>query len=96
MPMLTYQPADEGMLAPVRAVEAVCARHGVAPGAVALQFSLQDKRIASTIVGVSDLGHINQTLNWTSTKIQQALWDDLAELGYSTEDPEANRNYKPG
>ena len=60
MPMLTYQPADEAMLAPVRAVEAVCARHGVAPGAVALQFSLQDKRIASTIVGVSDLGHINQ------------------------------------
>ena len=34
-----YQEASEGMLEPVRRVEEICARHGVPPGAAALQFS---------------------------------------------------------
>ena len=48
-----YQEATEAMLAPVRRVEAVCARHGVPPGAAALQFSMRDPRIVATICGVT-------------------------------------------
>lgn len=33
MPRVTYQEADDAMLAPARQVEAACARHGIAPGA---------------------------------------------------------------
>ena len=50
---ITYQDATEETLAPVRQIEAFCAEHGLAPGAAALQFSMRDPRIASTIIGVS-------------------------------------------
>ena len=96
MPRVTYQPADDAALAPVRAVEAICARRGVAPGALALQFSMKDPRIASTVVGVSKPERITQTLEWASAKIPAAAWDEIAALPYSTDDPEANRDYKPG
>lgn len=96
MPRLTYQLADAEMLAPVRAIESTCVHYDVAPGALALQFSLRDTRIASTIVGVSDSSHIAETMDWATAEIPQALWDEIEALGYSAEDPEANRDYKPG
>jgi D-threo-aldose 1-dehydrogenase len=91
-----YQEADEAMLAPVRRVEAVCARHGVPPGAVALQFSLRDPRVTATICGVSRPERVAETLAWAEWPVPQAVWDELAELPVATEDPEATRVYKPG
>ena len=44
MARITYQEVDEAGLAPVRAIERICAEQGVAPGALALQFSLPDAR----------------------------------------------------
>jgi D-threo-aldose 1-dehydrogenase len=96
MPMITYQKADDAALAPVRAIEAVCAKHGVATGPVALQFSMRESRIASTVVGVSKPERVAETLAWASADIPQAVWDELATLPFGTGDPEANRDYKPG
>ncbi|MBY6160446.1 aldo/keto reductase [Mameliella alba] len=96
MPRITYQEADDAALAPVRAIEEVCARHGVPTGPAALQFSLRDPRITSTIVGVSKPERVQQTLDWAAMKLPEALWDDLSALPFSDEDPEANRAYKPG
>ncbi len=96
MPMVTYQPAGEAELAPVRAIEAVCHTHGIAPGAAALQLSLQDARVTSTIVGVTSPERVQQTLDWMSADIPQAAWDDLMALPVAMEDPEANRVYAPG
>ena len=48
-----YQEASHRMLDPIRRIEAVCAKHKVPPGAAALQFSMRDPRIASTICGVT-------------------------------------------
>ncbi len=96
MPRVTYQLASDEKLAPIRAVEAVCARHGVAPGAVALQFSTRDPRITSTIVGVSRPERVTQSLDWAAAEIPQAVWDDLMTLEPSLTDPEADRDYKPG
>lgn len=96
MPRITYQAADDAALAPVRAIEEVCARHGVPTGVAALQFSLRDPRVTSTIVGVSKPERVQQTLDWAAMKLPQALWDDLAALPFSAEDPEASRVYKPG
>ena len=96
MPRVTYQDADEEALAPIRRIEAICARHGVAPGAVALQFSMRDPRIASTIVGVSKPERVAETLAWAEADIPEAVWEEIGSLGYSSEDPEANRDYKPG
>ncbi len=91
-----YQEATDEMLAPVRAVEAVCARHGVPAGAAALQFSLRDPRVAATICGVSKPERVAQTLEWAAYPIPDALWQDLAAIPRGTEDPEATRAYDPG
>ncbi|WP_299298418.1 aldo/keto reductase [uncultured Tateyamaria sp.] len=96
MPRVTYQPATEADLAPVRAIEQLCNNHGVAPGAAALQFSMRDPRITSTIVGVTSAARVAQTLEWADATLGDAAWTALGALPFSTEDPEANRAYKPG
>lgn len=97
MPRVTYQEASQDALAPVQKIEAVCAEHGVAPGAVALAFSMRDPRIASTIIGVSKPERVAQTLDWAATEIPQEVWDAIDALDYSMEDPEAGRGEnRPG
>ena len=91
-----YQEATEQMLEPIRRVEAVCARHGIPPGAAALQFSLRDPRIASTICGVSRPERIEETRAWSNWPIREEVWTELLALPFSAEDPEAAREYKPG
>lgn len=93
---VTYQDATEAMLAPIRAVEALCQRHAVAPGALALQFSMRDARVCSTIVGVSKPERVQQTLAWAAAPVAAGAFDELARIGYSTRDPEADRVYRPG
>ena len=93
---ITYQEVDDAALAPVRQVEAVCAEHGLAPGAVALQFSMSKSLIGSTVVGVSKPERVRQTLGWASDAIGDAVWQELESLPYDTVDPEAERVYVPG
>jgi len=88
-----YQEASEAMLAPVRAVEAICARYDVPPGAVALQFSMRDSRITSTIVGVGRAHEIAEIAAWANHPIPDRVWEELAALPASRDDPEATRNY---
>jgi D-threo-aldose 1-dehydrogenase len=92
---VTYQIADAATLKPVQEVEAVCARFGVSPGAAALQFSLRDSRIASTVVGVSRPERVRQTIEWALEKIPDVVWSEINDLHYSLDDPEATRVYIP-
>ena len=91
-----YQEASTEMLDPVRRVEAACAKHGVPPGAAALQFSLRDPRITSTICGVSKPERVRETLEWADWPIPAALWEELKALPFAMEDPEATRQYSAG
>jgi D-threo-aldose 1-dehydrogenase len=91
-----YQDASPEMLDPIRRIEAICARHAVPPGAAALQFSMSDPRVASTVCGVSKPERVQKTLEWAQFPIPPALWDELKTLNYSTDDPEATRAYNPG
>ena len=93
---MTYQDASDEQLEPVRRVEAVCARHGIPVGAAALQFSMRDTRITSTICGVSKPERVHETLDWAAWEIPEAAWDELMALPFGTDDPEATRVYKPG
>ncbi len=95
-PRYVYQEASGEMLDPIRRIEAVCARHGIPPGAAALQFSMRDERIASTICGVSKPERVAQTLEWARWPIPEQVWEELASLPFSTDDPEATRQYNPG
>ena len=91
-----YQEASAETLAPVRKIEAICARHGVPVGAVALQFSLRDPRVTSTICGVSRPERVKETLDWAAWPIPDALWDELKSFPFAVDDPEASREYSPG
>ena len=91
-----YQEASAEILEPIARIEQVCARHNIPPGAAALQFSLRDERVTSTICGISKPERIRQTLEWARYPIPQAAWDELMALPFERGDPEATRVYRPG
>jgi D-threo-aldose 1-dehydrogenase len=93
---ITYQETDDAGLEPVRQIEEICAGHSIAPGAAALQFSLNDPRITSTVIGVSRPARIAQTIGWAADDIPKVAWDELAALRFSDDDPESRRQYRPG
>ena len=70
-------------------MEAICARHGIPPGAAALQFSMRDKRITSTVVGVGKPDRVAETLEWANWPIGEDVWEELAAVPYSTDNPQA-------
>ena len=91
-----YQDATPDMLKPIQTIEALCQRHHVPPGAVALQFSMRHPQVTSTICGVSKPERIAQTLAWATHEIPAALWEELSQLERSTVDPESTRQYSLG
>ena len=95
-PLFAYMPAGNDIKSRANAIETLCARHGVPMGAAALQFSMKGEGIASTICGVSTPERVQQTLDWASWPIPDALWHDLLALPFDTGDPEASRVYRPG
>lgn len=91
-----YQDVTPGVLAPVKTIEAVCAKYNIPMGAAALQFSMRDPRVASTIIGISKPERIASTVAWAKHPIPQAAWDELLALPAESGDPEATRVYSPG
>jgi D-threo-aldose 1-dehydrogenase len=73
----------------IRQVEAVCAKHKVPPGAAALQFSMRDPRITVTVCGVSKPERVTETIEWANWPIPDVLWDELAAIPYTSENPQA-------
>ena len=96
MPRITYSPADDVDLEPVRKIEAICADFDIAPGAAALQFSTRDTRITSTVVGVSKPERVAETLAWYDADLPLTGWEALTALPFDMSDPEAHRAYKSG
>ncbi len=93
---ITYQDADDAALAPIRSIEAICQRDGVSPGALALQFSMQESGVTSTVVGVSRPDRVAQTLDWAKQDIAVHTFKEGTSSDYSSEDPELGRVYVPG
>jgi D-threo-aldose 1-dehydrogenase len=95
-PLYAYMPASDDVTSRANAIEALCAKHGVAMGAAALQFSMRSPLVASTIIGVTAPERIKKTLDWASVEIPEALWAELSALPFDMTDPEATRVYRPG
>jgi D-threo-aldose 1-dehydrogenase len=79
-PRYAYSEADADLVKRARQMEAACARHGVPLAAAALQFSLRDPRITSTIIGMSKPERIQQTLELAAVPIPDELWPELDAL----------------
>ena len=79
-PRYMYGQASAAHMESAFALDAACQRYEVPLAALALQFSLRDPRIVSTIVGVSKPERLKQTLALAEWQIPAALWDEIAPL----------------
>jgi D-threo-aldose 1-dehydrogenase len=75
-----YRDAPQEMVEQVRAMERACREFGVPLAAAALQFSLRDPRVVSTIVGISRPERVEQTLELAAHPISDELWKELDSL----------------
>jgi D-threo-aldose 1-dehydrogenase len=75
-----YREAPQEMVESVRKMDDVCREFGVPLAAAALQFSLRDARVVSTIVGISRPERVEQTLELATHPIPDELWPILDSL----------------
>jgi D-threo-aldose 1-dehydrogenase len=75
-----YQAASPQQLEAVRRIEAICSAAGVPLAAAALQFSMREPRVSSTIVGVSRPERIAETERLAAWPIPEEVWAQLATV----------------
>jgi D-threo-aldose 1-dehydrogenase len=63
-----------------RRYEALCQQYTIPLAAAALQFSLCDPRITSTIVGISRPERIAETIALAHYPIPEAFWEELTTI----------------
>ncbi len=80
VPTYCYAPVSDATLARVQRMEDLCREHDVPLAAAALQFSVRDERVASTIVGMSRPERVDATVELLETPIPEDLWSELLEL----------------
>jgi D-threo-aldose 1-dehydrogenase len=85
-PRYAYRDADGVTLKRARQMEAICDEYSVPLAAAALQFSMRDSRILSTIVGMTRPERIMQTLDLSNHPIPKEMWDKLDAVGNETKD----------
>jgi D-threo-aldose 1-dehydrogenase len=62
-------------------MQEACREFGVPLAAAALQFSMRNPRVASTIVGMSRPERVKQTLELAAFTVPDELWERLDRLG---------------
>lgn len=85
-----YQDASAEIVAKTRRLDEIARNYEVPLAAVALQFSLRDPLIASTIVGMTRPERITQTLKLAQISIPEEIWQEVESVGVES-DPEAGR-----
>lgn len=76
-----YLPAPAAQIARAQQLHAVCARHGVALRAAALQFPLAHPAVATVLTGVRSAAEMSQNAALFAEPLPAALWDDLRREG---------------
>ncbi len=79
-PRYMYSQASPELLRRARQMEEACERYGLPLAAAALQLSLRDARITSTIVGITRPERLAETLKLAQHSIPDALWAELDSI----------------
>ncbi|MHB1416968.1 MAG: aldo/keto reductase [Chloroflexota bacterium] len=79
-PRFRYEEASQEIIERARLIQAVCRRYDVPLAAVALQFSLRDSRITSTVAGMTKPERVAQTVEYAKMAIPEPLWEELRPL----------------
>src|SRR5215204_250138 len=87
-----YQDAPQELIETVRGMSEVCAEYDIPLAAAALQFSMKDPRVVSTIVGLSRPERVQQTIDLATHPLPDEVWPRLEALVPEEQrDPEESR-----
>jgi D-threo-aldose 1-dehydrogenase len=75
-----YRDAPPELIERVRKMDTICRRYNVPLAAAALQFSLRDPRITSTIIGMTRPERVAQTVELALYPIPDQLWSQLEAI----------------
>jgi len=81
-----YSPAPPEIMARVRRIEAVCARHGVRLPTAALQFPLGHPAVATVIPGTRAPAEVEQNLEIFAPQVPVDFWAELKQEGLLRQD----------
>jgi D-threo-aldose 1-dehydrogenase len=73
-----YGDASPEVLARIDALREACARHDVPLAAAALQFSMRDERVVSTVAGVSHPDRVDSLVEYANHPIPEELWKEIS------------------
>ena len=90
-PRYAYQDAPAELLDRARRLAAICQEYNVPLAAAALQFSMRDPRVTTTVVGMTRPERIAQTVELARHPIPDEIWPRLDAVGFDTSDPEEHR-----
>jgi len=76
-----YTPAEPEIVERVQRIEAICARHGIAIAAAALQFPLRHPAIKSVVTGMRNPDEARANLAHMQTQIPAEVWSELQAEG---------------
>jgi D-threo-aldose 1-dehydrogenase len=79
-PRYMYNQASPDLLRRARQMEEACKRYSLPLAAAALQFSLRDVRITSTIVGITRPERLTETQKLAQQPIPDELWAELDSI----------------
>ena len=79
-PKYAYREAPPQVIERARQIDQICQQYSVPLAAAALQFSLHDPRITSTIVGMAHAERLAQTIDLALYPIPDELWAQLEAI----------------
>ena len=83
-----YAPVPPGVLAVAQRAEAVCAEHGVALKAAALQFPLRHRSVACVLVGARSAVEVTENAALLDVSIPDELWTALEDVRLPSSAPQ--------
>ena len=75
-----YRPAPKDVLDRITAMQSLCEQAGVTLGAAALQYSLRNQHVTSTVVGTATPEHVDALIDIASKPLPDELWEQLDGL----------------
>lgn len=87
-----YRDAPPALVERARRLAEICEDYRVPLAAAALQFSMRDPRVTTTVVGITRPERVTQTLELAAHPIPDELWPRLDAVGFDVEDPAIYRS----
>lgn len=79
-PNYAYHPASPAISASAAAMQALCREAGVPLAAAALQFSMRDRRVTSTVFGVTRPDRYDEILALADMPVPDELWPQIDQV----------------